>query len=337
MADILNDMDLLESSIGSPDLDMVDFLQDSYGAEDDQYGILEAFRARLKAGRIRRLTKRIARIYESGKESRAKKLAARLAKVVAKMQVLDPYWSPSEAVASWTAWGVGEIHSPYVAADEMPDDDDDDDAWLDNLAQGIQGYTSGGYAPGYISTSDPRGYQQGYQQGHMTGQTHTPQAIPKHARPPLQGRAIPKYARPPMRGAIPQAGRPRLPTRRLGRVAPIRSGSPQIRFGEDDAFGLNQSDVFGGIFSLEKRLASKQDAYERALNLGHARRAKNLLKDIQDLQAKMQEMEAMADVSMAAHIEGGIEDSLGLNDLGLDDFNLKGPSDLDEIDVFLQS
>lgn len=111
----------------------------------------------------------------------------------------------------------------------------------------------------------------------------------------------------------------------------MRSGSPQIRFGEDDAFGLNQSDVFGGIFSLEKRLASKQDAYERALNLGHARRAKNLLKDIQNLQAKMQEMEAMADVSMFAHIEGGIEEDLV--DLGLDDFELSGPSDLSEIDI----
>ena len=396
MADLFNDLD---------DPDMIDFLQDSYGAEDDddQYGIFEAFRARLKEGRIRRLAKRIARIYESGKESRAKKLAARLAKVVAKMEVLDPDWTPSEAVASWVAWGVGEISSPYVSSEEMEDgsphvsseemeDGSDDSGWLDNLAQGVDGYTQGGgYAPsqgGYISTQDPQGYRDAYQQGYMTGQTYQPsysqtQAIPKWARPSLQqggGGAVPKLARPPQRSAIPQPNRPSLsrPGPRLGRVAPIRSGAPKIRFGEDDGedyggllipgrllfskafdkalsaredslerrldrnsglerrvnqstvFGLNQSDVFGGIFSLEKRLAAKQDAYERALNLGHARRAKNLLKDIHDLQAKMEEMEAMADVSMAAHIEGGVDD-LG-DDLG--DVNFKDV-DLDEINVLL--
>ena len=165
------DADLLEQELfgaDAADVDLdeedLDLLLDVEDEGEDHYGIIGAAIAAgllakkgggsIKEGikstrtdyntkRIAKLVGKMAKLHDQGKTESAKKIGAKLLKVVMKLQRIDPSYKPSKKVQSWLDWAVDEAKSG--GSDSGDDGGDYDDYDGDYAPSGDGDYAPSGW------------------------------------------------------------------------------------------------------------------------------------------------------------------------------------------------
>ena len=290
--------------------------------DDDEFGaILGKFRAKTKESRINRMVGKIAKIYAKGDVDKAKRLSLKLGGVVDKLISLDPDWSPSPQIQSWLDFGTGVETGPNAGSSGYEEegvsysDQYDDPGYApsgsdDDLLQELQGVLSapvqvqGGYQQGPASIDGylPAGSRSPWEDPNafmQPGRNQQQQHRQNQQRQQRQQQQRRQQHRQQQRRQQHQQKQRRLPGAAAG--------------GSNRAFPRFRGDSFGvapGIRSVQKRLQSKNAAYDRAKNLGHIKRAERLATDMDQLQAKIAAARGMGSFETDVYeIEAGPSDA----------------------------
>ena len=258
---------------------------------DDEYGvILAGLRSSIKQKKIDRIIGKLEELLRQEKMDKARKKAEKLAKAVAKMEILDPDYSPDEKVQAWLAFADGSIDDPrdYGAAATAGT------GGLFDTARAIQSGTvvapSLTYAPvrrrSYYHTPPPPRPRPSRPTRRRPG---TPRMAKTHGpRPGMKARALDRYGQAYIGAAsFSSVGNTDYPIDRVDLIEESYGGV----IDRADLF----DDSYGGLFSRDKTIARKTAQYERQVRTATTERDKRRARRLWDEISELEGMETWAD------------------------------------------
>lgn len=288
---------------------------------DEEYGLGSG---EWRKKRLARIVNRLNKLWTKGKTSKARRRAKKLERIMHKVQSKDPEWEPGLELQAWIEYGKGDNDDPQERYEELVSGPEEEaEAGADTFMSRVRRASMSPVAALPEMSSE-------FQPGGMMLRRRRFPGPRKPRKPWVRGGRQQGPAVGPLgaRGAAGGASGGRFPRLRRQRFGDIREEFGDIReeFGllgdgfesmvadamdELDYYGVDDTEEVlkekGDVRyrpwsrTIEKRIASLQDRYDRAVSQGRKERADDLKKKIRALEHRAWEMSLEPEVGMRAY------------------------------------